>query len=444
MYNAVGGIFMRAVDIITKKRDGAELTAEEISFFIEGFTRGEIPDYQASSWAMAVLLKGMTPRETADLTLSLARSGDQLDFSDIVPIVLDKHSTGGVGDKTTLVVTPIVSAHGIAVGKMSGRGLGFTGGTLDKMESIPGFRVDLTMGEFRKQLEDQGIVLTGQTADLAPADGKLYSLRDVTGTVPSVPLIASSVMSKKIAGGATAIVLDVKVGLGAFMGTLEQAEELAELMVQIGTLADRKVVALISDMNQPLGNAVGNAIEVREAIETLRGGGPQDFREHSLVVASHMLLLAEKANSFEEAYSLSQRVIENGSALTKFKDLVLAQGGDISYVEDPGKLLLAQERLDVEAPKAGFISQIHAGEVGLTAMELGAGRAKKGDPVDHSVGIEILHNVGDHIDEGEPLFTVYAKTANQAQTASERLLAAHKIIEMPVDALPLFYETIGS
>ncbi len=435
---------MRAVDIITKKRDGAELTAEEIEFFIEGFTRGEIPDYQASSWAMAVLLKGMTPRETTDLTLSLARSGDQLDFSDIVPIVLDKHSTGGVGDKTTLVVTPIVSANGIAVGKMSGRGLGFTGGTLDKMESIPGFRVDLTMGEVRKQLENQGIVLTGQTADLAPADGKLYSLRDVTGTVPSVPLIASSVMSKKIAGGATAIVLDVKVGLGAFMGTLEQAGELAELMVQIGSLADRKVVALISDMNQPLGNAVGNAIEVREAIETLQGGGPQDFREHCLVLASHMLLLAEKAESYDGAYALSQKAIEDGSAFTKFKDLVLAQGGDVSYVVDAGKLVLASERLDVGAPKAGYISQIHAGEVGLTAMELGAGRAQKGDPVDHSVGIEILHNVGDRVDEGDLLFTIYSTSAEQAQVASKRLLAAHEITEKPVDALPLFYETIGS
>jgi pyrimidine-nucleoside phosphorylase len=435
---------MRAVDIITKKRDGAELTAEEIEFFIEGFTRGEIPDYQASSWAMAVLLKGMTPRETADLTLSLARSGDQLDFSDIVPCVLDKHSTGGVGDKTTLVVTPIVSANRIAVGKMSGRGLGFTGGTLDKMESIPGFRVDLTTDEFRKQLLEQGIVLTGQTADLAPADGKLYSLRDVTGTVPSVPLIASSVMSKKVAGGANAVVLDVKVGLGAFMETVDQALELAELMVQIGSQADRKVVALISDMNQPLGDAVGNSIEVREAIATLQGAGPQNFHEHCLVVASHMLLLGGKTNSFEEAYALSEQVIQDGSAFSKFKDLVIAQGGDVSYVDDPGKLPLAQERLEVGAPMAGYISQIHAGEVGLTAMELGAGRAQKSDPVDHSVGIEIMHNVGDRVDEGELLFTVYAKNAEQAQAASERLLAAHEISDKPVDALPLFYETIGS
>ncbi|MEA1976712.1 MAG: thymidine phosphorylase [Chloroflexota bacterium] len=435
---------MRAVDIITKKRDGAELTAEEIDYFIEGFTLGEIPDYQASSWAMAVLLKGMSPRETADLTLSLARSGDQLDFSDIVPCVLDKHSTGGVGDKTTLVVVPIVSASGIAVGKMSGRGLGFTGGTLDKMESIPGFRVDLTTDEFRKQLLEQGLVLTGQTADLAPADGKLYSLRDVTGTVPSVPLIASSVMSKKIAGGADAVVLDVKVGLGAFMETVDQAVELAELMVQIGSHSDRKVVALISDMNQPLGEAVGNAIEVREAIETLKGGGPQDLQEHCLVLASHMLLLAEKADSFEGAYALCQKVINNGSAFAKFKDLVLAQGGDISYVDDPGKLTLAKERLDVGALKTGYISQIHAGEVGLTAMELGAGRAQKGDPVDHSVGIEIMHNVGDRVEEGELLFTVYAISAEQAQAASERLLAAHEIRDKPVDALPLFYETIGS
>ena len=259
-----------------------------------------------------------------------------------------------------------------------------------------------------------------------------------------MPLIASSIMSKKIAGGATAIVLDVKVGLGAFMETIGQAVELAELMVQIGSLADRKVVALIADMNQPLGDAVGNAIEVREAIETLQGGGPQDFREHCLVLASHMLLLAEKAESFEGAYALCQNVIENGSAFTKFKDLVLAQGGDISYVEDPSKLHLATERLDVGAPKTGYISQIHAGEIGLAAMELGAGREQKGDPVDHSVGIEILHNVGDRVNEGDLLFTVYAKNAKQAKAASDRLLASHKIRDKPVDALPLFYETIGS
>jgi pyrimidine-nucleoside phosphorylase len=444
MYNAIGGKDMRAVDIITKKRDGGELSAEEIGFFIQGFTKGEIPDYQASSWAMAVLLQGMTSRETANLTLSLACSGDELDFSDIVPCVLDKHSTGGVGDKTTLVATPIVSANGIAVGKMSGRGLGFTGGTLDKMESIPGFRVDLTTDEFRKQLMEHGLVLTGQTADLAPADGKLYALRDVTGTVPSIPLIASSVMSKKIAGGANAVVLDVKVGLGAFMETVDQAVKLSELMVEIGSTADQKVVALISDMNQPLGAAVGNSIEVREAIATLKGGGPQDFREHCLVVASHMLILAGLTTSFDEAHALSERVLKDGSALSKFKDLVRVQGGDVSYVEDPAKLPLAQERLDGRAPIGGFIAQIHAGEVGLTAMELGAGRAQKGDPVDHSVGIEILHNVGDQIAEGERLFTVHAHTVNQAQMASERLLAAHIISEDPVEALPLFYETITS
>jgi len=250
-------------------------------------------------------------------------------------------------------------------------------------------------------------------------------------------------MSKKIAGGATAVVLDVKVGLGAFMKTLEQAVELAELMVQIGSLADRKVVALISDMNQPLGDAVGNAIEVREAIATLQGDGPKDLQEHCFVLASHMLLLAEKAETFEGAYALSQKAIKDGSAFMKFKDLVLAQGGDVSYVEDPGKLVLATERLDVGAPRAGYISQIHAGEVGLTAMELGAGRAQKDDPVDHSVGIEILHNVGDRVDEGELLFTVYAKNAEQAQVAAKRLLAAHVIRDKPVDALPLFYKTIG-
>ncbi len=329
---------MRAVDIIIKKRDKGVLTREEIDFFVEGFTRGDIPDYQAAAFAMAVMLNGMNAEETTYLTLAMARSGEVLDLTGVVDFVVDKHSTGGVGDKTTLVVEPAVATCGLPVGKMSGRGLGFTGGTLDKLESIPGYRTDLSTEEFIQQLKEIGLVLTGQSKDLAPADGKLYALRDVTGTVPSIPLIASSVMSKKIAGGAHAIVLDVKVGLGAFMETLESARELSRLMVDIGRLSGRKVVALLSDMNQPLGQAVGNALELKEAIDTLHGGGPEDFREHCLVVASHMLKVGGKAASLEEARQMVERVIAEGKAWEKFRQLVAAQGGDVSYVDHPEKL----------------------------------------------------------------------------------------------------------
>src|SRR5512133_1018692 len=300
---------MRAVDVIIHKRDHQALSSEEITFFVKGITSGEIPDYQASAWAMAVLLNGMDERETTDLTLAMANSGDTLDLSKVVPIAVDKHSTGGVGDKTTLVVEPTVAACGLAVGKMSGRGLGFSGGTLDKMESISGYRTNLSPEEFIGQLRRVGLVLTGQSADLAPADGKLYSLRDVTGTVPSMPLIASSIMSKKIAAGAQAIVLDVKVGVGAFMETVETARELAQRMVAIGHLSGRDVVALLSDMNQPLGDAVGNALEVKEAIETLHNGGPDDFREHCLVVASHMLVLGRKAPNLDNARKMAESAL---------------------------------------------------------------------------------------------------------------------------------------
>ena len=318
---------MRAVDIIIKKRQKKELTGEEIKFFVDGFTRGEIPDYQVSAWAMAVLLNGMTSRETTDLTLAMAHSGEILDLTGVVDIAMDKHSSGGVGDKTSLVVLPVVVACGLPVGKMSGRGLGFSGGTLDKMESIPGYRVDLTTQEFKDQLRKEGIVLSGQSLDLAPADGKLYSLRDVTGTVQSIPLIASSIMCKKIAGGAQAIVLDVKVGLGAFMETLEEARNLAALMKDIGRLAGREVVTLISDMNQPLGAAVGNSLEVIEAINTLHGGGPADFREHCLHVSAQMLVLGRRAADLESGRRMAELVLASGAAFEKFRVLVGAQGG---------------------------------------------------------------------------------------------------------------------
>ena len=434
---------MRAVNIITKKRDGGELSREEIAFFLEGFTRGEIPDYQAAAWAMAVLFRGMTARETADLTQVIVASGTQLDLSSVVPIAADKHSTGGVGDKTTLAVLPVVAACGVPVAKMTGRGLGFTGGTLDKMESIPGFRVDLTTRQFLDQLGRIGMVLSSQTDDMVPTDEKLYALRDVTGTVPSIPLIASSVMSKKIAAGAQAIVLDVKVGVGAFMQTIEEAVALSEMMVDIGRHADRRVVALISDMNQPLGHAVGNALEVREAIETLNGEGPPDFREHCLEVAGHMLVLAGKSEGLRNAKDMALKSLDRGTALEKFADLVDAQGGDVGVVEDPGRLPRAQLVETVAASQSGIVGAINAKEVGLTAMELGAGRASKGDNINHAVGVEIHCKVGDRVERGDPLFTVHANGADPRDIAVRRLFQAFRLIDAEVEPLPLFYQTIG-
>jgi pyrimidine-nucleoside phosphorylase len=433
---------MRAVDIIIKKREGGELSREEIRFFIEGFTRGEIADYQASAWAMAVLLRGMTLRETLELTLAMAESGEQLSLADIAPLAVDKHSTGGVGDKTTLVFEPLVAALGLAVGKMSGRGLGYSGGTLDKMESIPGFRVDLTTEEFLSQLRQVGLVLSGQSVDLVPADGKLYALRDVTGTVPSIPLIASSVMSKKLAGGARAIVLDVKCGVGAFMPTVEEAARLARLMVHIGAQAGRTMTALISDMNQPLGHAVGNALEVAEAIETLRGGGPDDFREHCLHVAAHLLHMAGRSRNLRQAKNEAARALAGGEALAKFRALVEAQGGDVRYVDEPSRLPRAKVVRDVASPKAGWVRWVDAREVGETVVALGGGRAKKADPIDHSVGIVVYKKVGDRVAQGEKLFSVHAATAEGAESAEARVLAAHRISRSPVEPLPLFYRTI--
>jgi pyrimidine-nucleoside phosphorylase len=430
---------VRAVDIIIKKRNKEELSHEEIVFFIEGFTRGEIADYQASAWAMAVLLNGMSARETKDLTQAMADSGEILDLSTIVPIAVDKHSSGGVGDKTSLVVLPVAAACGLACGKMSGRGLGFSGGTLDKLESIPGYRVNLSTDEFKQQLKEYGIVLTGQSLDLAPADGKLYGLRDVTGTVQSIPLIASSIMSKKIAAGAQAIVLDVKVGLGAFMETLEDARVLSKLMVDIGELAGRKVVTLLSDMNQPLGDAVGNSLEVVEAIETLRGGGPADFREHCLHVSAHMLVLGKITASLQSARTLAEQAIANGTAFEKFKVLVKAQGGDVSYIDNPGKFPRARYVETTRAEMNGFLAEVNARSVGEASVALGAGRTKKGDPVDHAVGIIIHHKVGDQVQAGEALFTVHANEQGKLAEAVESVRRAFKWSDTAVEKLPLFY-----
>ncbi|NPA07324.1 MAG: thymidine phosphorylase [Chloroflexi bacterium] len=433
---------MRAVDVIIKKRDRGEHTREELEFFILGYTRGDIPDYQVAAWAMAVLLNGMTPRETADLTMVMAHSGQVLDLSDVVPRAVDKHSTGGVGDKTSLVVVPAVAAAGLPVGKMSGRGLGFSGGTLDKLESIPGYRTDLTVEEFKRQLREVGAVLTGQSVDLAPADGKLYALRDVTGTVPSIPLIASSIMSKKIAAGAQAIVFDVKVGLGAFMRTLDQARELATLMVDIARQTGRKAIALLADMNQPLGHAVGNALEVKEAIATLQGQGPADFYEHCLTVAAHMLVLGGVADSIEAGRARIAEVIASGRAWDRFRAMVRAQGGDVRAVDEPERLPRARYIETVPSPRAGYIAGVHARRVGETAVLLGAGREKKGDPVDHAVGIVVHVKVGDEVEAGQPLFTIHANDPTKLAQARAALLDAVTWSVTPTPRLPLFYGVI--
>lgn len=434
---------MRAVDIIARKRDGVELTSDEIKYFVEGYTRGDIPDYQASAWCMAVVLNGMTGPEATALTLHMAHSGDMLDLHGIAPFVVDKHSTGGVGDKTTLVVAPLVACHGLPVGKMSGRGLGFSGGTVDKLESIPGFKASLTTEEFMEMLARHGVVVCGQSADLAPADGKFYALRDVTATVESIPLIASSIMSKKIAAGADAIVLDVKVGRGAFMKTEAEAEELAALMVEIGRGVGRRVAAVISDMNQPLGYAVGNALEVREAIDTLHGGGPPDFREHCLTIAGKMIELAGKAPDLDAAKALAARALDEGAAWTKFVEWITAQGGDPAVLDNPELLPQAPLRETVPAPRAGYIAVIDAAEVGQTGVKLGGGRARKGDPIDYSVGIVHHAKVGDQVREGDPLLTIHARSQESAAAARARLLAAIAWSETPVALRPHTHKIIG-
>jgi pyrimidine-nucleoside phosphorylase len=435
---------MNIVEIIQRKRDGKALTEEEIRFFVEGYTSGSIPDYQAAAWCMAVYLRGMTADEIIALTMAMAESGDMLDLSGVLDCAVDKHSSGGVGDKTSLVVLPLVVACGVPVAKMSGRGLSFTGGTVDKMESIDGYNANLTQEEFLKQAGEIGIVLTGQTGDLAPADGKLYALRDVTGTVSSKPLIASSIMSKKIAGGADALVLDVKAGLGAFMQTVEDARDLARIMVDIGSGVGRKVTALISDMNQPLGNAVGNAVELREAIDTLCGGGPDDLVEHSVVVAGHMLRLAGCSNEADlsDVRPTLQEKLSNGAAFEEFRKLVEAQGGDVSQVDNPDKLPTAPIITEITAPRSGYLETINAREIGIAALHLGAGRQKKGDPVDHAVGIIVHHKVGEFVEKGEPLFTIHARTENTAAEAARQALDAHAWSDRPGE--PLFYDVLFS
>ncbi|SCV19588.1 Pyrimidine-nucleoside phosphorylase [Bacillus cereus] len=403
---------MRMVDIIAKKRDGKELTTEEIKFFINGYTDGSIPDYQVSALAMAIFFKDMTDRERADLTMAMVESGETIDLSAIEGIKVDKHSTGGVGDTTTLVLGPLVAALDVPVAKMSGRGLGHTGGTIDKLEAVEGFHVEITKEQFIDIVNRDKVAVIGQTGNLTPADKKIYALRDVTGTVNSIPLIASSIMSKKIAAGADAIVLDVKTGAGAFMKTEEDAKELAHAMVRIGNNVGRQTMAVISDMSQPLGFAIGNALEVKEAIDTLKGEGPEDLTELVLVLGSQMVVLAKKANTLEEAREMLIEVMKNGKATEKFKEFLSNQGGDSSIVDNPEKMPQAKYVIDVPAKALGVISNIVADEIGIAAMLLGAGRATKEDEIDLAVGLMLRKKVGDAVKEGEPFVTIYANREN--------------------------------
>lgn len=403
---------MRMVEIIEKKRDGQELTTAEINFFIEGYTKGEIPDYQASALAMAIYFQDMNDRERADLTRAMVESGDTIDLSAIDGVKVDKHSTGGVGDTTTLVLAPLVASLGVPVAKMSGRGLGHTGGTIDKLESIAGFHVELTREQFIDLVNRDKVAVIGQSGNLTPADKKLYALRDVTGTVNSIPLIASSIMSKKIAAGADAIVLDVKTGDGAFMKTQEDAEELAHAMVRIGNHVGRKTIAIISDMSQPLGFAIGNALEVKEAIETLQGKGPKDLTELVLTLGSQMVILAGKAKTSEEAKEMLLDAIHSGKALAKFKEFLANQGGDASIVDDLTKLPQAKYKIELPAKQSGYISRMVADEIGVASMILGAGRATKEDVIDLAVGLVLHKKVGDKVEEGESILTIYSNREN--------------------------------
>ena len=415
---------MRMYDIIMKKRNGGELTKEEIDFFIGGYTKGEIPDYQVSALMMAIYFRKMTEAETLALTMAMADSGDRLDLSGIRGVKVDKHSTGGVGDKTSLALAPMVAACGIPVAKMSGRGLGHTGGTIDKLESFPGFTTALTTERFIDNVNRIGIAIMGQTADLAPADKKLYALRDVTATVDNLSLIASSIMSKKLAAGADAIVLDVKTGSGAFMKQEAEAKALAEEMVKIGKNAGRRTVAVISDMDQPLGFAVGNALEVREAIETLRGNGPEDFLELCLTLGSQMLMAGGKAESAREAEEMLRAVIADGSALGKLAEFVEAQGGDGSAVYHPELLPQAAIQEPVAAPESGYLSRIVCDEVGICSLILGGGRETKESEIDLSVGLVLYKKVGDYVEAGEPLAVIHANDADRAEQARARYLRA--------------------
>ena len=432
---------MRMYDIIAAKRDGRELSPEEIRFFIQGYTRGDIPDYQAAALLMAVFLRGMTRRETADLTLEMAASGDRVDLSSIPGVKVDKHSTGGVGDKTTLIVAPAAAACGVPIAKMSGRGLGHTGGTVDKLESIPGFETQIGRERFLELVREVGVSVVGQSGNLAPADKKLYALRDVTATVESMPLIASSIMSKKIAAGADAIVLDVKTGSGAFMSRLEDAVALAREMVQVGESVGRKTVAVVTDMDRPLGSAVGNSLEVAEAVEVLRGAGPDDLREVSLELAANMLFLAGKGRP-EECRRLAKEAVDSGRALEKFIRMVEAQGGSGDYIRNPDLFPKAPICREVKAPRDGYILSMNAREIGMASVVLGAGREKKEDSIDYSAGIFLYAKTGDFVRKGETVARLLTSRRDLAGEGEVRFLKALAFGEAPPPRRPLLFARV--
>jgi pyrimidine-nucleoside phosphorylase len=434
---------MRAVDLIHKKRDGGELSAAELNFLIQGYSKDEVPDYQMSAFAMAVFFRGMTAAETAALTMAIAESGDQVDLTPIAGIKVDKHSTGGVGDKTTLILAALAASAGVPVAKMSGRGLGHTGGTIDKLESIPGFRTELAREAFINQVNTIGLSVIGQSGDLAPADKKLYGLRDVTATVESIPLIASSVMSKKIAAGADAIVLDVKAGSGAFMKTVEDAEALASAMVEIGTKVGRVTSAVISDMDQPLGYAIGNALEVMEAIDTLKGKGPDDLTELCLTLGAHMIVLGGKTADIAEAKQILKQKLENGEALAKFAELISAQGGNPAVLEQTELLPQAALTVEVTAEEGGYVGSIQAEQLGLAAMLLGAGRATKEAQIDYAVGLVLRKKVGDAVAAGESLATLHVSSNNETvQEVAERVRQAYGIVSSVPAPKPLLLSIV--
>lgn len=433
---------MRMYDIIMNKRNGLELSKEEIEYFVKGFTKGDIPDYQVSALLMAIYFNKMNKRETKDLTLAMANSGDMLSLNKIEGIKVDKHSTGGVGDKTTILLAPLVASCGIPVAKMSGRGLGHTGGTIDKLESFKGFSVNLPEEKFIENVNKHKIALVAQTGHLAPADKKIYALRDVTATVENMSLIASSIMSKKIASGADSIVLDVKVGEGAFMKTPRDARALAQEMVDIGNSVGRKTIAIISDMNQPLGYAIGNSLEVIEAINTLKGKGPSDLLELTLNLGSYMLILGKKASSFDEGYNMLLQNIKNKKALEKLKEFVKIQGGDERYIDDTNLFEKASYIIEVKAKNSGIVSKIHAEKVGLIAMELGAGRVTKESKIDLSVGIVLNKKCKDKVNKGETLAYIHANDKEKGEKALEKLINAIEIKDSFKDNTPLIYEVI--
>lgn len=428
---------MRMYDLIMRKRDGRELTTEEINFFVDGYTEGIIPDYQVSALMMAIYFQKMNERETADLTMAMVNSGEIIDLSAIKGVKVDKHSTGGVGDTTTLILGPIVAAAGVPVAKMSGRGLGHTGGTIDKLEAFEGFSTDMSIEKFMQNVNEHKIAIGGQTADLAPADKMLYALRDVTATVDNMSLIAGSIMSKKIASGADAIVLDVKTGSGAFMKSEDDAFELAREMVAIGTNVGRNTIGVITDMDQPLGFAVGNALELKEAIDTLKGEGPEDLTELCLTLGAHMLVLGEKAKDAKEARNILKDIIKSGEGIAKLRELVVAQGGNPAFVDDPSMFPMPDIVEPIISPEEGYIKAIKADDIGLAALVLGAGRETKASIIDLAVGIVLHKKIGDFVKKGEAIATIYANNDEKKKISEEMVLKAYEIVKDKVIAKSL-------